>query len=81
MIEEASRMLGVDLGSISLATVLIAVFFSLVGFAAFRYGRKNDEPRPLVLGIGLMAYGYFVSNAWLSFGIGAVLTLLLFFPS
>ncbi|HEY2796557.1 MAG TPA: hypothetical protein VGK26_01595 [Thermoanaerobaculia bacterium] len=81
MIEEASRMLGVDLGSISLATILIAVFFSLVGFAAFRYGRKNDETRPLVLGIGLMAYGYFVSNAWLSFGIGAVLTLLLFFPS
>jgi len=27
-----------------------------------------------------MAYGYFVSNAWISFGIGAVLTLLLFFP-
>jgi hypothetical protein len=81
VIEEASRMLGVDLGSISLATILIAVFFSLVGFAAFRYGRKNDETRPLVLGIGLMAYGYFVSNAWLSFGIGAVLTLLLFFPS
>ena len=64
----------------SLATIVIAVFFSLVGFAAFRYGRKSGEPRPLFLGIALMAYGYFVTNAWVSLGIGALLTLLLFFP-
>jgi hypothetical protein len=75
-----AKDLGFDLGSISLATVLVAVFFGLIGFAAFRYGRKNDEPRPLFLGIALMAYGYFVSNAWVSLGIGALLTLLLFFP-
>jgi len=74
-------MLDLDLGDFSLATILIAVFFGIVGFAAFRYGRKNGEPRPVVLGIGLMAYGYFVSNVWLSLGIGAVLTLLLFFPA
>ena len=52
-----------------------------VGFAAFRYGRKNGEPRPLVLGVALMAYGYFVSNAWLSLAIGAILTILLFYPT
>jgi hypothetical protein len=69
-----------NLGGISLTTILIAVLFSLVGFAAFRYGKKNGEPRPLFLGIALMAYGYFVSNAWVSLGIGALLTLLLFFP-
>ena len=71
-------MLG--LGGFSLATILIAVVFGLVGFAAFRYGRKNGELRPLFLGIALMAYGYFVTNAWVSLGIGALLTLLLFFP-
>ena len=69
-----------DLGSISFATIAIAVFFSLIGFAAFRYGRKNDEPRPLFLGIALMTYGYFVSNAWISLAIGSVLTALLFYP-
>lgn len=74
-------MQGLDLGSISMASILIAVFFSLVGFAAFRYGRKNGEARPLVIGVGLMVYGYFVSNAWLSLGIGAVLTILLFLPA
>jgi hypothetical protein len=71
---------GLDLGSISFATILIAIVFSLVGFAAFRYGRKNAEPRHLFLGIALMAYGYFVTNAWISLGIGTLLTLLLFFP-
>jgi hypothetical protein len=69
---------GLSLGDFSLATIVIAVIFGLVGFAAFRYGRKNGEPRPLVIGVALMAYGYFVSNAWISLGIGVVLTLLLF---
>lgn len=69
-----------DLGQISFATIAFAVVFSLVGFAAYRYGKKNAEPRKLFLGIALMAYGYFVSNAWVSLSIGAVLTLLLFFP-
>jgi hypothetical protein len=69
-----------NLGDLSLGTILVAVLFGLVGFAAFRHGKKNSEPRPLFLGIALMAYGYFVSNAWLSLAIGAVLTLLLFFP-
>jgi hypothetical protein len=68
------------LEGISLATILVAVLFGFVGFAAFRYGKKNGEPRPLFLGIALMAYGYFVPNAWLSFAIGTGLTLLLFFP-
>lgn len=71
---------GLDLGGFSLATILIAVFFGLVGFAAFRYGKKNGEARPLFLGVALMAYGYFVSNAWVSLGIGTLLTLALFFP-
>ncbi|MDQ2869734.1 MAG: amino acid transport protein [Acidobacteriota bacterium] len=71
----------IDLGDFSIATLVFAVLFGLIGLAAFRYGRKNGEPRQLFLGIALMAYGYFVSNAWVSLGIGAVLTLLLFFPA
>lgn len=74
-------MPNIDLGDFSLATILFAVLFGLIGLAAFRYGKKNGEPRQLFLGIALMAYGYFVSNAWVSLGIGAVLTLLLFFPA
>ena len=69
-----------EIAGFSLWTILIAVVFGFVGFIAFRYGKKNQEPRPLFLGIALMAYGYFVTNVWLSLGIGAVLTVLLFYP-
>lgn len=68
------------LGNFSPASLAVAIFFGLVGFAAFRYGKKNGEPRPLFLGIALMAYGYFVSDVWISAVIGAALTFLLFFP-
>jgi hypothetical protein len=73
-------MTGLDLGSFSFGTILVAVLFGLVGFAAFRYGKKNGEPRQLFLGIALMAYGYFVTNVWWSLAVGTVLTLLLFYP-
>jgi hypothetical protein len=73
-------MPGFHMADFSPGIIACALLFGLVGFAAFRWGRKNEEPRQLFLGIALMAYGYFVSNAWLSFGIGTVLTLLLFFP-
>ena len=68
------------LGDFSLATILLAVLFGLVGWMAFRHGRKNHEPRPTFIGIALMAYGYFVTNAWVSLAIGTILTLALFFP-
>ncbi len=73
-------MTGLDLGSFSFATIFVAVIFGLVGFAAFRWGKRNGEPRQLFLGIALMAYGYFVTNVWVSLLIGGALTLLLFFP-
>ncbi len=64
----------------SAANILVAVFFSLVGFAAFRYGKRAGEARPMFLGAALMVYGYFVSNAWISLLVGAALTALLFYP-
>ncbi len=70
-----------DLADFSLAGILFAILFGVVGLAAFRYGKKNGEPRHLFLGIALMAYGYFISNAWISLAVGTVLTLLLFFPA
>ena len=64
----------------SAASIFIAVLFSLVGIAAFRYGKKNSELRPLVIGVLLMLYGYFVSDAWLSLLVGGLLTALIFYP-
>ena len=39
-----ASMSGLNLEDFSLATILVAVLFSIVGFAAFRYGKKNGEP-------------------------------------
>jgi hypothetical protein len=64
----------------SVGTIAVAVFFSLVGFAAYRYGRKAGEMRPVMLGIALMFYGYFFSNAWVELLVGGVLTALIFYP-
>lgn len=62
------------------ANIFIVVLFSLVGLAAFRYGKREGELRPVFLGLALMFYGYFVSNAWLSLLVGGVLTALIFYP-
>lgn len=71
---------GVESPLVSMGNIFVVVLFSLVGFAAFRYGKRNAEVRPMLLGAALMVYGYFVSDAWLSLLVGAVLTALIFFP-
>ncbi len=61
-----------------IGNLIVVVIFSLVGLAAFTYGKKNGEARPMVIGAALMAYGYVVSNVWVSLLIGGVLTALIF---
>lgn len=66
--------------NLSPAGLFVSLFFSLVGFAAYRHGKRNAEVRPLVLGVILMVYGYFIPSAWISLAVGLVLTGLLFYP-
>jgi len=68
------------LSSFTLGSIMCGIFFSIIGFAAFRYGKKISSGRHMLLGIALMAYGYFVPNTWASFFVGAGLTTLLFWP-
>ena len=55
-----------------------AIVFGAVGMAAFVYGKKAGEAKPILIGIALMVYPYFVQQAWLVFAIGAALTAALF---
>ena len=64
--------------AMGIGNLLVVALFSLVGFAAFRYGKKAGETKPMVLGAVLMAYGYVVSNVWVSLLVGGVLTALIF---
>ena len=67
--------LGLNFG---VANILAGLFFGIIGFAAFRYGKKQSLLKPMIVGGLLMAYPYFVSNTIAVFLVGAALTLSLF---
>lgn len=60
------------------AALFASLLFGVIGFAAFRYGKKHVLWSPIVIGIVLMAYPYFISQTWLIYAIGCVLCGALF---
>ncbi|SMC24112.1 hypothetical protein SAMN02745857_01753 [Andreprevotia lacus DSM 23236] len=65
--------------SITPAALLAMLVFSVVGFVAFRYGKKQMLWQPMVIGILLMVYPYFVEQTWLLYLIGIALCAGLYF--
>jgi hypothetical protein len=55
-----------------------ACIFSLVGFAAFRYGKKTTHLSTMLIGIGLMLYPYAVPETWMLYLVGAALCAALY---
>lgn len=64
----------------SVSAFVIGIVAGLIGFALFLYGRKTQAMRPMLIGIALMAYPYFVSGALWSALIGLGLIALLWRP-
>ena len=46
-----------------------------IGFVAFAYGKKMTLWKPMVIGVALMAYPYFISQPWILYAVGCVLCL------
>jgi hypothetical protein len=67
----ALQSLGIELPSP--AYIFGAIVFGLIGFAAFRYGRKNERPATKWLGVALMIYPYAVSSTVLLYAVGIAL--------
>jgi hypothetical protein len=65
------RALGLELPS--LPYVIGAIVFGLIGFIAFRIGRKTRQGRTLWLGVALMLYPYAISNTALLYAMGLAL--------
>ncbi len=61
------------------AQLFAGLFFGLVGLVGFNYGRKQMLWRPLLVGLALMVFPYFVSEIWLLYAIGAGLCAALWF--
>jgi hypothetical protein len=56
-----------------------SLMFGVIGFAAFMYGKKSALFMPMILGVALMVYPYFISETWLLYLIGTALSVALFF--
>jgi hypothetical protein len=61
------------------AALLGSILFGAVGLGAFIYGKRMVLYKPMVIGVALMAYPYFVPETWLIYTIGCVLCLGLYF--
>ena len=53
--------------------------FGAIGLGFFVYGRKQRSSVPLVCGLCLMVFPYFVSNSFLLVGIGITLITACYF--
>jgi hypothetical protein len=61
------------------AALFGSLIFGILGIAAFRYGKKSALIVPMILGIVLMVFPYFVPQTWLLYTIGAALTFAVWF--
>ena len=59
--------------------LLVTVLFGSLGLGYFVYGKKQNAIVPLVCGVALMVFPYFVSNVILLIAIGLIFTVLPFF--
>jgi hypothetical protein len=63
----------------SAAKIFAYIIFGAIGFAVFVYGKKNKFLRPMIIGIALMAYPYFISGTLVIYLVGIALTAALYF--
>lgn len=61
------------------SVLLVVVLFGSLGLGYFVYGKKQNAIVPLVCGVALMVFPYFVSNVILLIAIGLIFTILPFF--
>lgn len=61
------------------AYLIGSLIFGLIGYVAWRYGRRQSLPTPKWLGVALMFYPYAVSNTVAMYVIGVALTAAVWF--
>jgi hypothetical protein len=67
------------MASVSTSSLLWGLLFGSIGVGFLIYGRQQRAVVPLVCGVGLMIYPYFVSNTILLVAIGAALIAIPYF--
>ena len=67
----ALQSLGITLPSP--AYIAGAIVFGVIGWAAYRHGKRAERPTTRWLGVALMLYPYAVSRTWLLYTVGVLL--------
>jgi len=57
------------------AALFGSLLFGAIGLGVFIYGRRMVLWKPMVVGVILMSYPYFVAQTWLIYAIGCALCL------
>lgn len=57
------------------AYIVAAIVFGIIGFAAYRYGKKTARVKVKWIGVALMLYPYVISDTWLLYVVGAGLCI------
>ena len=65
--------------NLSAANLIGGYVFGSIGFVAFIYVKRMNLWKPMLLGIALMVYPYFISDDLLMIAIGTIGTAGLFF--
>jgi hypothetical protein len=55
------------------------ILLGCIGLAYVSYGKAQHKIRPMLCGVALMVFPYFVSGLWLTLALGASLVLLPWF--
>jgi predicted membrane protein len=64
---------------LSASTLFWGILFGAIGLGFFVYGKKQQAVVPLVCGLALMVFPYFISGTGLLIAIGAALTAIPYF--
>jgi hypothetical protein len=62
----------------SAPNLLAGLLFGSIGFVGFAYGKRSSRWKTMFVGLGLMAYPYFVENTIALFGLGLAGSVALF---
>jgi hypothetical protein len=54
------------------------IVFSIIGYAAYRYGKKASNMTTKWVGVALMLYPYAISETWQLYAVGAGLCISLY---
>ncbi len=71
--------IGLILIEMTATPLLLGLIFSCIGLGYFIYGKKQQRSIPLVCGLSLMIFPYFVENTLWMTVIGIVLSVLPYF--